>query len=418
MPAAYGLEWHSGLWDLEPRWTVEPDLVDVQNVAKLALSTPHNVKATYITQGAFNKIYRVDYGGNSQIMRVTLPVDPRSKTESEVATMQFVKQHGVLPVPNYITHNSSASNQMGFEWILMELMPGVPLGDRWKTTPWSAKVAMTRQLCAHAAAMFSKRFKKIGNLYSRASAPHDDGLEIGRMVSLEFFWGDRVTQCFDRGPFRSSHEWIATRLSLHESESQRMLARASRDSDDEDEAEVAEKTLPLVERLRKHLPTFFPIRTEEEEAETTILYHDDISERNILVDEDGNLQAVIDWECVSALPFWKACDFPAFLKSRTRSEQPVPDSYAKEEDGSVNELYWIHLQEYELTTLRACFLEEMRQRQRQWVEVFESSEGERNFELAVTECNSILAFKDVNAWLDDMENGDGPVRGLQERFYS
>jgi aminoglycoside phosphotransferase len=64
-------------------------------------------------------------------MRVSLPVDPRYKTESEVATTEFVRQKTSLPVPRIIAFDSH-ENELGFEWILMDMMPGLTLRKRWR----------------------------------------------------------------------------------------------------------------------------------------------------------------------------------------------------------------------------------------------------------------------------------------------
>lgn len=50
--------------------------------------------------------------------------------------------------------------------------------------------------------------------------------------------------------------------------------------------------------------------------------------QNILVDEAGEITAIIDWECVSAVPLWRACQLPECLNSQTRDEQPKKEEYA------------------------------------------------------------------------------------------
>jgi len=45
--------------------------------------------------------------------------------------------------------------------------------------------------------------------------------------------------------------------------------------------------------------------------------------QNILVvDNGGKISGVIDWECVSAPPLWKACQLPEILGGIIRSEEP------------------------------------------------------------------------------------------------
>lgn len=80
---------------------------------------------TFHAQGAFSKLYKISTMSEACLMRVSLPVDPRYKTESEVATIEFARQNTSLPVPQIIAFDSNNENELGFEWILMEMMPGV-----------------------------------------------------------------------------------------------------------------------------------------------------------------------------------------------------------------------------------------------------------------------------------------------------
>ncbi|EFX03863.1 hypothetical protein CMQ_791 [Grosmannia clavigera kw1407] len=72
------------------------------------------------------------------------------------------------------------------------------------------------------------------------------------------------------------------------------------EGDEEDDPEDLEKTIKLISRLRNRLAEFFPVHGPE--LEPTMLFHDDLSQHNILISEDGALTAVVDWECVSTLP--------------------------------------------------------------------------------------------------------------------
>lgn len=127
------------------------------------------------------------------------------------------------------------------------------------------------------------------------------------------------------------------------------------ESNDEDDIEEAEKTLPLVKRLLKAIPLVFA----EDSKIPTVLLHDDHSRHNILVDEDGELQAIVDWECISALPLWKAAQIPKFLQGRERAEKLIREAYAPSEGGE--NLFQIQLLEYEQTQLRGVFMKEMEQ---------------------------------------------------------
>jgi hypothetical protein len=61
------------------------------------------------------------------MIRVTLPVDASYKTDSEVATINFVRQNTDVPVPKIFEFDDSRDNELGFERILMEMLPGTAL---------------------------------------------------------------------------------------------------------------------------------------------------------------------------------------------------------------------------------------------------------------------------------------------------
>ena len=93
--------------------------------------------------------------------------------------------------------------------------------------------------------------------------------------------------------------------------------------------------------------------------------------QNILVDEDGYMTGIVDWECVSAVPVWRACSISQLLRGHLRVDKPVRSSYApgsgshKDHDGELDnegviELYCIHLLKYERHELRKVFLDEIR----------------------------------------------------------
>ena len=58
--------------------------------------------------------------------------------------------------------------------------------------------------------------------------------------------------------------------------------------------EDAVRTFHFVRRLRSHINEFFLV-DERGQVEPSMLYHDDLSMHNILVDDNGNLTGVVDW---------------------------------------------------------------------------------------------------------------------------
>jgi Ser/Thr protein kinase RdoA (MazF antagonist) len=416
-----GLEWVTTTFGLEPRWTDEPDIEIISQIARKHLSHDEEVHidVTFHAQGAFNKLYKVKAAESECLMRVSLPVHPHSKTESEVATINFVRNETAMPVPRILAFDSDNKNDLGFEWILMEMMPGSTLRRRWRKMSWDAKTAIVRQLAEYQAQLHAKSFPKIGNLFP--AVDKSTAVSLGPIVSLVFFWGDHLKHDVPRGPFETSLEWLQARLEFAIADQQRILDT----SDDEDDIEDAEFAKELAEEIAQQLPKIFPRDTDD--AQKNIIFHDDLSMQNILVDESGKLTAIIDWECVSAVPLWRACQFPQLLESRTREEEPSRDHYMADSDTEeqdpetnaldnegINSLYWEHLLEYEQTQLRDLFMQEMAQLNSDWVTTSKTSALQADFEKAVHNCDNSWRFKLVRRWLDAYKKGE--VESLAEKM--
>lgn len=50
------------------------------------------------------------------------------------------------------------------------------------------------------------------------------------------------------------------------------------------------------------------------------------------------LQALIDWECVSIMPLWKACQIPSFIDILKRTERPNSEDYKRNANESIDSL--------------------------------------------------------------------------------
>jgi hypothetical protein len=408
-----GLKWIPKTFGLEPAWTLEPNLEAAKQIVKSRMSRS-SVTISFLAQGAFNKLYNVtsDEDTETLILRIALPVDPRHKTLSEVATMDWMLYNAKIPVPVVIAYEASRTNPIGFEWILMTKLAGRPLADTWRSLPYLAKEGLVKRFAEYSSCLFKTQLSCIGNIYT-VSPP-----KVDRIVSMQFFWGDHIHQHVRRGPFSSSRDWIEARLALNEHDCHLIMAkypvRTGLDSDDEDALDDAERTLQIIQRLSPLVGQIFPSGRLGEEP--SILFHDDLSKHNILVDDSGTLTGVVDWECVSALPLWKACYYPSFLEGPTRDTKPDGTGYQCGPDGQPGELYWEHLMEFELTILRRVFLDEMARLEPQWMEIFNSSSLQRDLDTAVQNCDNEFLASRINSWINDVAAKGRNARSLRDRI--
>lgn len=402
MTSSYGLKWEDELMGLRPCWTVDPSIDIIAEIAQTVVN--------FQFEGAFNKLYAIECPSGSFFMRISLPVDPHFKTASEVATVKLLESKTSIPVPQIIASNSSANNELKFEWILMKRVPGLPLAEVWGSLGWEAKLSCVNAVAVIMAQLFELKYKSIGNLFNEkdlsplSECPsEDDAVEsnafiLDRIVSMIFFWGAHLAVDVSRGPFPSSKDWINARFQLMEADCRRVLNAQDVDEDDMEDMENAQQ---LLERLRRQLDSFFPSLEREEFA----LQHDDISRHNLIVDSKGELQALVDWECVSVMPLWKTCQIPSFIDTLKRTQRPNSEDYMKNADGSINSLYHEHLDEYECTCLRDHFLKEMKRIAPQWILEYQNSAPKMNFDRALQNCDGGIWTKRVRKWLDDREVG-------------
>lgn len=255
-------------------------------------------------------------------MRVTLPVDPFNKTNSEVATITFVQLHTEIPVPQIIAFDDSSENELGFEYILMEMLPGETLRMRWRKLSGDTKRKLVKQVANYQAQLFCRPFNYIANFFAHPGAlpiskqsPHSTIAADTKQAPKErqrdvfdVFYLVKWSQSSSSGA-TISHKMCPGALSRNPKTGSVLVLSwfsptKKESKDDEDDLEEAEDAIKVVKRLLKLLPSVFPSSTDT--SELFVLFHDDLSMQNILVDGDGEITGIIDRECVSTLPLWRA----------------------------------------------------------------------------------------------------------------
>ncbi|KAK4139424.1 kinase-like domain-containing protein [Dichotomopilus funicola] len=342
---------------LERYWPGDhDDAAWIRNIRKvLSHQFPEfaDAEIEYFAKGTFNRLYSLSHPKweKRYIFRVSIPVEPFYKTESEIATMEYIRCHTTMPVPQVIAFSSSDDNELGYEWILMERMPGEPLRTLWSSMPDEARVKVFAELAAHVKQLVSLRFSKFGNLYfsdvakhvlpSDTSIPsklpiddkavdkdigHDGRFVLGRLVSQEFFFDKRVYYPGSRGPFETTREWVDMRVALLEKRLQELSPIEGQAWYCENDRELdrnKDRVYKLFDEFKALIPHLVPHDNGPEDI--GILFHDDLSEHNLLLDPvTFKLTAVVDWESVSILPAYEAYDArPAWLSDRDWRPTPL-----------------------------------------------------------------------------------------------
>ncbi|QGA20472.1 hypothetical protein EYB26_008176 [Talaromyces marneffei] len=221
-----------------------------------------------------------------------------------------------------------------------------------------------------------------------------------------------------RGPFRSTYDWLASYLEIIIKDQ----TTAKEEAEDEEDEEDAAFALALAHRLADLLPKIFP--SLQNPPEQSVIWHEDMSLSNILINEQGEITPLLDWECVSAMPPWMATAVPKFLQGSVREEEPKRQDYADEtenepetpvdgEDDDLdnegkNELYWIHLMEYEKTQLRRLYQAQMCKSRPGWDSEIKQNSLKEDFIGAVFRCGHGFSLKRIVQWVDAIDKGQFP----------
>ncbi|KAL2072903.1 hypothetical protein VTL71DRAFT_12246 [Oculimacula yallundae] len=203
--------------------------------------------------------------------------------ESEVATMQFVKENTQIPVPQVYGYDFTYANALGTPYIFMEYIAGKPY-----PFPFSGErpikdddlIKIHTQLTNFAWQLSKKPFDKIGQL--RFAAGEERGVIIGPII-------DRKERLY--GPFTSSRTFYKERAKLvFKFETRRHLL--GEDSNVGDSLESAALHVIAAEHAGKEYFDSGPF----------ILQHADMHWQNLLFDEQCTIVGVIDWEWTQTVP--------------------------------------------------------------------------------------------------------------------
>jgi aminoglycoside phosphotransferase (APT) family kinase protein len=186
------------------------------------------------------------------IARFTRDYEMLQKTESELATIEYVRKNTTIPVPEIYFVNHNENHVVGAPFVLMERMDGGRLCDIWEDLSLEHKLDVMGQIAEVVGQLSEQKFDKIGSLTR-------DGT-VGPMLSPT-----EPTQPLADHPFTSTIDYFFAYLK----------------DDNPERSEAARKFYPEV---RDELRSFF-----ERNATNPLLHapyrlvHDDLDYQNILV---------------------------------------------------------------------------------------------------------------------------------------
>ena len=151
--------------------------------------------------------------GLEVIARIPYPktVPKKYAIASEVATMDFVRLHGV-PVPRVYDYSITTQNCVGAEYMIMERVGGKLLGEFWNVLTPQGRDRIIEQIVKMEATLFSIDFPASGSIYYKKDLDnHVETAEIlspngspdfcvGPSAAASWWYQERAEMAFDRGP--------------------------------------------------------------------------------------------------------------------------------------------------------------------------------------------------------------------------
>lgn len=380
------VKWTSG-HDSYPIWSSEPDIAAIKGVFAselLADDSQHlDISIRYLANGANHKVYEASHSSwpMTYHLRIAIPLDPCLKMESEMATLEFLRRMTTVPVAKLIAWSSRTDEGLGYEWCLVEKIPGVELREVWRKVPREKKVDIARAMATFMAQIWEPtvKFPQIGSLYLSTQQQRENGpsgpasnvsprkvkgdesqqLEffIGPIVDGTFFTGRRRYLDSTRGPYDCCHDWLKALIEIEQEflrSAKVVLDSRSQAPTEYQEPEAWTKVVPQdieveeeyfpdeydsmmanCEAYLRVLPKVFPKNEYSVGDRRYALHHCDLRSANILVDpESFDITGIIDWEQTSALPTWYCQHYPMFINDTNileDEEPPIPSTYDEQE---------------------------------------------------------------------------------------
>ncbi|KAG8810321.1 hypothetical protein FRC17_002980 [Serendipita sp. 399] len=127
-------------------------------------------RVKFLSSGTFHKAFVVSFtSGEEVVMRIARRFMPRIKTESEVATLDYIRTKTNVPVPEVYHYESDPYNELEAEYIIMSKAKGVALQRVYREMDTEEKRKLFSNLAGHMLTLFKHRFSAIGSLYSSRS---------------------------------------------------------------------------------------------------------------------------------------------------------------------------------------------------------------------------------------------------------
>ncbi|KAI0378221.1 kinase-like domain-containing protein [Hypomontagnella monticulosa] len=222
--------------------------------------------------------------------------------ESQVATMRLITKKTTIPVPQVYHYDTSDNNPIGAPYICMSFVPGTTVSRVWFKDPDTTSREELRlkilKSVARVMGQFSCfTFDKIGSIV-------DD--ETTTPLAPCYDWQenfDGSIQVVSSGPFDTASDFVQAHF---------------KPSSEESEWDKAESIM---------LQSMMPSSAINESSGGFVLLPPDFDSQNVMVDEQGNVTGLIDWDLVQTMP--RSMGYARYPSWITRDWDPLMYGWPK-----------------------------------------------------------------------------------------
>jgi hypothetical protein len=238
--------------------------------------------------------------------------------EREAELLEYIHENTTAPVSEIIDFSTSHDNVIGYPYILMTKLPGQNAASIWFDQPynpgctnWAYRLAdvpttatekkrvnFLRSLARHMTSIQELSFTEIG-------MPMIPDMDDPPIIGPHFHWkNDGSDEAIERLVAQSTQEYALDA----------MCAKLAEPIPDKVDATYLKA---FGNRVIFNMIFLHPVfNSASPETETFTIHHDDLDLQNILVDEEGNVTGIIDWDKSFAAPRCiGAAAVPVFLRN-------------------------------------------------------------------------------------------------------
>ncbi|KAM6504013.1 Protein kinase-like domain containing protein [Amanita muscaria] len=287
--------------------------------------------------GSFNIVYELPFSdGIKWAIRVPAEGDVFSPSRSrsfhlDIVTQRFILSKTSMPIPRIHYWSLDSHNILSRPFVIMDFMPGTNLSKLWNDKNWITSLKRERifeQIAGWMTELAALEFDQIGRL------DWDDTSGMHRVVPfpdgsalMEIQGYKEPDAPVPAGPFDTAHSFLSFLLSIR---------RHASDS-------------PMLAVLQLFLSA---LTDSTLDGPPFVLSHPDFDSQNVLVDDDGTITGIIDWDNVDIRPRQgAAAAYPAWL---TVDWDPLFYGWSKDASPEDNAGYDSPA---ELTTYRRAYLD-------------------------------------------------------------